>query len=131
MQEADQITPATGRCLCGSVRFKVNGPLRNIQICHCVLCRRMNTHVGAYTACQISHLEIEPTDALRWYSATDRARRGFCMVCGSALFWEPSSRNYIAISVGSLEGQTGLSVVRHVCVDQKGDYYEINETATS
>ena len=49
---------ASGGCLCGSVRYRVRGPLRGVVICHCQFCRRMHTHVGAYTACAVSDLEL-------------------------------------------------------------------------
>ncbi len=118
---------ATGHCMCGAVRFRVQGPLRGVLICHCARCRRMNTHVGAFTACDPSSLEIEPTDALRWFSATERARRGFCAVCGSTLFWQPSTMTHTAISAGSIDPPTALSIIGHICVDEKADYYEIDD----
>src|SRR5271155_5454833 len=115
----------TGSCLCGSIRFRVRGPLRDVLVCHCVFCRRMNTHVGTYAACAVSDLEIESTRTLRWHRSSPRARRGFCSKCGSALFWEPIPMTLISISAGSLNPPTGLKVEAHHCVAQKGDYYEI------
>lgn len=115
---------ATGSCLCGSVRYTVRGPLRNVLICHCRLCRRMNTHVGAYAACAIADLKIETTHTLRWYRSSPAARRGFCSQCGSALFWEPTSLTHISIAAGSLDEPTGLTISGHVCVAAKGDYYD-------
>ena len=116
---------ATGSCLCGSIRFRVRGPLRDVLVCHCMFCRRMNTHVGAYTACAVSDLEIENTRTLRWHRASPRARRGFCSKCGSALFWEPTPLTHISIAAGSLNAPTGLKIQAHICLNQKGDYYEI------
>ena len=118
---------ATGSCLCGSVRFRVHGPLCDVTICHCLFCRRMNTHVGAYTACAVSDLEIESTRTLRWHRASPKARRGFCSKCGSALFWEPTPVTHMSISAGSLNGPTGLKIAEHHSVAQKGDYYEITD----
>ena len=31
---------ASGGCLCGGVRYRVQGPLRPILQCHCEMCRR-------------------------------------------------------------------------------------------
>jgi SAM-dependent methyltransferase len=31
---------ATGRCVCGAVRYETSGPLRDVVVCHCVECRR-------------------------------------------------------------------------------------------
>ncbi len=41
---------ATGRCLCGAVRYEVDGPLREVLICHCEECRRWNGHFSANIA---------------------------------------------------------------------------------
>ena len=30
---------ATGRCLCGGVRYKITGKLRDVVECHCAMCR--------------------------------------------------------------------------------------------
>jgi len=116
--------PVTGGCLCGAVRFEVRGPLRGILICHCQFCRRMNTHVGAYSACAPSDLEIISERKLRWYRSSPGARRGFCTKCGSALFWEPTPPTHISISAGSLNPPTGLKVREHILLAQKADYEE-------
>jgi hypothetical protein len=105
----------------------VRGPLRDVLVCHCVFCRRMNTHVGAYTACDPADLEIESAKTLRWHRSSPRARRGFCSKCGSALFWEPTPLTHMSIAAGSLNGPTGLKIEAHICVAQKGDYYEITD----
>jgi hypothetical protein len=31
----------TGHCLCGHCRFEFEAPDRDVNICHCSLCRRM------------------------------------------------------------------------------------------
>jgi hypothetical protein len=116
---------ATGSCLCGSVRYQVRGSLRDVLICHCQFCQRMNTHVGAYSACAVSDLEFVSSRTLRWYRSSPKARRGFCSKCGSALFWEPTPPTHISISAGSLNQPTGLQIKEHIFLAQKGDYYEI------
>lgn len=114
---------ATGSCLCGSVRFEVRGPLRDVLICHCQFCQRMHTHVGAYAACVPSDLKIVSGRALRWHRSSPGVRRGFCRKCGSSLFWEPTPATHVSISAGSLDRPTGLKVTDHIFLAQKGDYY--------
>ena len=116
---------ATGSCLCGGVRYRVRGPLRDVLICHCQFCRRMNTHVGAYAACAPADLELVSSRTLRWYRSSPGARRGFCNKCGSALFWEPTPATHISISAGSLNAPTGLRIKEQIFLAQKGDYYEL------
>jgi hypothetical protein len=52
------------------------------------------------------------------------ARRGFCPVCGSNLFWDGPGAN-LAIMAGTLDGPTGLTFKAHIFWADKGDYYEI------
>ena len=83
-----------GRCLCGGVQFRVNGPLRPVVYCHCKMCRRTSGHILAATACALPHLSIDQSESLRWYESSAHAKRGFCSVCGSNLFWKPASGTY-------------------------------------
>ncbi|MDT3377128.1 GFA family protein [Labrys portucalensis] len=116
---------ATGGCLCGSVRYTIRGAVRDVWACHCILCRRLHSHFGAYAACDPADLEIAPTNKLRWYRSSPTARRGFCSKCGAQIFWDGKGSDHISIAAGTLNEPTGLKLIKHICVNQKGDYYEI------
>ena len=118
---------ATGSCLCGGVQFEVRGPLRDVIVCHCGQCRRTHGHVSAYTSVARDDLALTSSDALAWYEASDRARRGFCRGCGASLFWEPKGEGRVAVSAGCLDLPTGLKTVRHIYVDDASDYYELTD----
>ena len=128
MMEATR-RPATGGCLCGAVRFEVNGPLRNVLICHCTLCRRTHGHVAAYTAAKREDVTMVSDRGLAWYRSSDRARRGFCRDCGSRLFWSADARPTISIAAGALDESTGLETIGHIFTASKGDYYRIEDGA--
>jgi hypothetical protein len=116
----------TGRCLCGAVRFEVEGPLRDVSVCHCVECRRWHGGPGAYTAAPQAALRID--GVVRWIDSPEsdaNARRGFCGDCGSSLFWDAPDRDTISIAAGSLEPPTGLETVKHIYTDDASDYYEL------
>jgi hypothetical protein len=115
----------TGGCLCGAVRYQVRGPLRSVVMCHCSQCRRQTGHVMAATAAQRSHFELLRQDELRWYAASEQARRGFCGRCGSTLFWEGVGRDYVSIAAGTLDDSSGLQIACHIHVADKGGYYHI------
>ena len=122
------MNPATGRCLCGAVRYEVRGPLRDILLCHCVECRRWHGHFSACTAAAKEDLVLLEDRGLRWIDSPDSeaaARRGFCGECGSSLFWDPPRRNTISIAAGSLDDGAGLRVVGHWYTSQAGAYYEV------
>lgn len=121
-------TVATGRCLCGAVRYEVRGPMRDVLICHCVECRRSSGHVGAYTVVDRGDLALVEQRGLRWFDSPDSdldARRGFCAECGSSLFWDSPGRGTISVAAGTLDGPTGLRVAGHWYISQAGDYYRL------
>jgi hypothetical protein len=122
------VNVATGRCLCGSVRYEIRGPLREVLLCHCEECRRWHGHIAACTAAAKQDLILLDSSTLRWIASPNSdagARRGFCGECGSSLFWDPPDRETISIAAGTLDPPTGLRVVAHWFVSQAGDYYEV------
>ena len=118
---------ATGGCLCGAVRFAVTGPLRDVVLCHCEMCRRTHGHVGAYSATSKPDLRILESRGLKWYASSEVARRGFCSECGASLFWEASGRDHVSIAAGMLDAPTGLATTLQIYVSSAGDYYAIDE----
>ena len=116
---------ATGGCLCGAVRYAVEGPLRDVVICHCRRCRRTHGHAAAYTACAHADLVLLAADGLCWYEADERAR-GYCGRCGASLFWRAAGRDTTSIAAGTLDEPTGLRTIAHAHVADRGDYYELD-----
>ena len=119
---------ASGRCLCGAVRYEVHGPLRDVLLCHCSECRRWSGHVFAATSARREELVLVESRGLRWVASPEsesHARRAFCVECGSSLFWDAPERETVAIAAGSLDEPTGLRLIGHVYVSQVGDYYEL------
>ena len=116
---------ATGGCLCGAVRYEIDGPLRDVVTCHCGQCQR--THGGpAYnSAADRADLRVTDTRGLKWYQTSSGVRRGFCGICGSRLFWDKQAKPYVAVAAGTLDQPTGLKTVRHIFVADKPDFYEI------
>ena len=114
---------ATGSCLCGSVRFSIQGPLRDVSYCHCIMCQRAFSHYAAYTACEEKVLVLaDPRRKLKWYRSSPHARRGFCGHCGSQLFWKHAQESQISVSAGSLDQPTGLRPGKHIHLEHVADY---------
>lgn len=118
---------ASGGCLCGAVRYQVTGPLRDVVACHCSQCRRTSGHFVAATAARNADLVLLEDEGLQWYTSSNSTRRGFCGRCGSSLFWEPAEGGHTSIMAGSLDGETGLKTAVHICVENAGDYYRIDD----
>jgi hypothetical protein len=115
-----------GCCLCGAVRYAVRGPLRPVVNCHCSQCLRFHGHHGAYSGAPWAKVAISG-ESLRWFRSSEMARRGFCGICGSSLFFDKDGRDFVAIAAGTLDRPTGLSTVRHIFTAERADYYEITD----
>ena len=119
----EPMTDATGRCLCGAVRYVVHGPLRPVSYCHCSQCRRTSGHFVAATACDANDLQLLNDAGLRWYRSSSNAERGFCGQCGSSLFWKPDHGRHVSIMAGTMDTPTGLCAEEHIFVADASDYY--------
>jgi len=115
----------SGGCLCGKVRYATDASLRDVVFCHCTQCRRQTGLYFAATAAPWDSLVLTGADDLRWFAASDFAKRGFSGTCGAALFWKPNDLPHVAILAGSLDDPTGLKASCHIFTADKGCFYEI------
>ena len=116
-----------GSCECQGVVFELTGELRDVGFCHCSQCRKTSGHYWAATQVSKRNLNLIKATSLSWYDSSDEARRGFCSVCGSSMFYERKGIDKISVSAGSLEIPTSLDRMRHIYVASKGDYYDISD----
>ncbi len=116
-----------GSCNCGAVRYQVTGPAQGPSLCHCGQCRKQSGHVWSSAYVPDTALTITQDQGLKWYASSDAAKRGFCGICGSFLFWKMNSEDSTSFSLGSIDGPTGTTVEKHIFVADKGDYYVISD----
>lgn len=114
-----------GRCLCGNVTFRINGPVTHAGYCHCAECRRQSGHYWA--SATVSDSAIIIAGDVSWYAASTFAKRGFCARCGTFLFWRADNADEVGFSLGAIEGQTGIVMEKHIFTAEKGDYYQITD----
>ncbi len=111
-----------GSCLCGQVRYSVEGPLRPVIACHCTQCRKTSGHHVAATSARRDHVTTE--GHVTWYASSPSARRGFCGVCGSNMFWDGPG-THLSIFAGTLDDDPPLRLAGHIYCADKGSYYAI------
>ena len=114
-----------GSCLCGAVTFEVTADLPPPDACHCTQCRKHSGHYFASTDVPRSALTVHGADRVAWYQSSERIRRGFCSVCGSTLFWDPTHKDWTGIAMGAFDTPTRTKLKIHIFVADKGDYYDI------
>ncbi|SIR01737.1 Uncharacterized conserved protein [Rhizobium sp. RU35A] len=116
-----------GGCVCGSVRFRTTGALGPVIACHCSQCRRQTGLYYATTDVALDMIRIDGEDAVTWYRASDKAARGFCSRCGSALFWRADGAERIAVMAGAFDQPSGLVMDHHIYCADKADFYQISD----
>jgi hypothetical protein len=116
-----------GSCLCGAIRFEVEGPLPEASACHCTKCRKHTGHYEAGVDLHRDRVSIHGEEAVSWYFSSEKVRRGFCRHCGSSLFFDPVHLDWIGINMGAFDGPTGTKIGLHIFVADKGDYYTLND----
>jgi hypothetical protein len=119
--------PRSGGCLCGAVRYRVEGALRPIVYCHCGQCRRTHGHFAAYTSVPSKALELVEQRGLAWFRSSAEAERGFCRECGASLFWRRTGGDDCGLAAGSLDDTAGIRAAAHIFVADKAAYYEITD----
>jgi hypothetical protein len=117
----------TGACLCGALRYEVEGPFQNLMHCHCSMCRK---HHGAPFASFVS----ANARGFRWLSGEDAAceypsslagRRRFCQTCGSVA--PAGAGELVFMPAGNLLGDLGDAGGMHVFVGSKAAWHTIGD----
>lgn len=77
-----------GSCLCGGIRFVIQGPLAPIQVCHCGQCRQaQGGPVATNVPVEASALVfLQGEGLLQSYESSPGKVRAFCKVCGSPVY---------------------------------------------
>ncbi|UWQ58229.1 GFA family protein [Leisingera caerulea] len=112
-----------GSCLCGDIRFETAARPQGASMCHCSQCRKQSG--GIWASAQVRDEDLTITGPVSWFEATPQAKRGSCPRCGSFLLWKGAGEDTTSFALGAVDGNTGLSVEKHIFTASKGDYYQI------
>ncbi len=72
-------------------------------------------------------MTVQGEEHLKWYAASETAKRGFCQHCASILFWKRNNTDTTSVMAGCMDNPTDLKLVKHIFTADKGDYYEITD----
>jgi hypothetical protein len=99
-----------GSCLCGSVRYDIDGPFEVMSHCQCSMCRKNH---GAAFATFVS----VPISGFRWVAGEDQistfqssnyGKRNFCSQCGSITPVVESDTGVAFCPAGNFDGELGI-----------------------
>ena len=90
----------SGGCQCGAVRFHVEGALGDASICHCRMCQKASGNfylpLVSVRGAKLSWTRGEP----KKFRSSNHAWRGFCVDCGTPLFYEAPDGIAMTIAAG-------------------------------
>jgi hypothetical protein len=120
----------TGKCLCDSIAYEINGELGPIVNCHCSKCRRW--HGAAFrTRCTIESKNfkwVKGEELLSKYYSSEHVIKTFCKICGSNLISIYDDRpDYFGLPLGGLEQDPGSRPIANIYVGSKSPWYEFTD----
>ena len=118
-----------GGCLCGRVRYRIEGRLFNAGHCHCSMCRKQHgAAFSTYAQCNPEEFKWTTGASLvKTYETSPGNGWCFCTACGSSLAGTENGR-ITWITLGSVDGDPGTRPATHEFVGSKGCWHEITDT---
>ncbi len=117
-----------GGCLCGTVRWRATAAPKNVNHCHCEMCRR-GSGAAVVTWAAFATTDFAFTQgAPAWRQSSTIARRGFCSACGSALAWQRlQDAASIDITVGTADRPEALTPREHLWTEGAVSWLHIQD----
>lgn len=126
------MTPSySGSCLCGAVRFDIEGEFEHFFLCHCEHCRK---DTGSAHAANL----FSSSAKLKWTSGEEqitqytlpgtRHSRSFCRVCGSAVPMMQMNGMLLVVPAGSLNSELRIKPNAHIFVSSRASWDDALET---
>lgn len=108
---------ADGGCLCGRIRYHLDGSPLDAGFCHCVTCRRSTgaplVAWGTWRLPALSWLQGES----REYASSPKGRRRFCPDCGTQLtFVHTDAPALVDVTLASLDDPDTVQPEYHIWV---------------
>lgn len=117
-----------GSCLCGRIRFEIDGELAGIQLCHCSQCRRAQGSAFA------ANLPVRAEDFRliagepKAYESSPGKQRLFCGDCGSPIISRTAAvPHMVRVRAGLIAEPVETKAVFHFHVDSRASWLPISD----
>jgi hypothetical protein len=117
-----------GGCLCGRLRYRINGPIASVGHCHCGMCRRSSGGIVVtwMTVAPERFAFTRGTPAV--YQSSEDATRSFCRDCGAQItFSSRHAPQEIDVTLGTLDDAHLHPADRHVFVKDRLAWLHLDE----
>jgi len=114
-----------GSCLCGSVKFHVDGDFESFFLCHCSHCRKDtgSAHAANLFSSTADLVWLSGADQVTTYTLPDtRHQKAFCKACGSALPNLQMEGKLLVVPAGSLDSPVAPPPAGHVFTASRAEW---------
>ena len=115
----------TGSCLCGGLRYEIQGEIGDIVECHCRKCRKANGTAFATNApIQKADFKIVQGERLlKKFQSTATTQRCFCADCGSPIISiKTETPDVYRLRIGTLDTALTQTPTQHIFVASKAEW---------
>ena len=114
-----------GSCLCGKVKFELDGLLQNVANCHCSMCRKFHGAAFGTYGTAVSLNWISGAELIKVYKSSEKAERGFCSNCGSSIYYKSAIINSpFEIALGVLDQEPNYPVNADIFCSSRAKWSE-------
>lgn len=120
----------TGSCLCGGVKYEIEGELSAVTNCHCSLCRKMSgsAFASGATIPSSSFRLVAGQEFLKEWESSPGYQRVFCGRCGSPILKRKAKDpDNLRPRVGTLDSDPGVKISKHNHVSSKAPWVVITD----
>jgi len=118
----------TGECFCGSIKYQIDGRLRDARSCHCSRCRKaFSAQASAYALVKSNEFKWRQGEPLlTHYESQSGFGLQFCSQCGSTLCGTYNGEVH-GITLGCVNGDPKIEIGYHIFVGSKASWEVIPE----
>ncbi|HEX5686858.1 MAG TPA: GFA family protein [Ideonella sp.] len=118
-----------GSCLCGQVRYQLDGAPQFINHCHCSMCRKVHgAAFGSFLHADGAGFRWTAGEELvKTYESSPGNLRAFCTGCGSNMPVLEDEGSHVIIPAGGLDDDPGVRPVVHIHVASKASWSTIGD----
>lgn len=111
----------SGSCLCGAIRFEVDGPFPKLYQCHCSLCRKQGgsvSNTGLIVASD-KFKSLGGEELTGKWQRSSGFRSWFCQRCGSTVPNPLRDTGFVWVPAGALDDDGSLEIGAQVFLGSK------------
>ena len=119
-----------GACMCGRVRYEIQGEPRFMYQCYCGKCR------AASGASFVTNIIVDADrfkitagkDSLAAFESSPKKFRHFCSACGSPIYSQgEKTAQVVSVRCGTLKQDPGMRTAYHAFVGSKAPWVDIHD----